>query len=197
MKIVLASGNSGKIKEIKEYFKDSEVVAYSDIIEPFEIVENGETYQENAVIKVKTIYDRLKDSMEDFVVLADDSGITVPALGNIPGIYSARYARIGASDEENLDKLINSLKEKNIKKTAAFYTAAMAIVTDKGVFTTHGFMHGNVIDETRGKGGFGYDPMFIPDGFDKTLGELESKVKQQFSHRTKALRLAKLVLQSF
>ncbi len=194
MKIVLASGNVGKIKEIKEYFKDSEVVAYSEIIEPFEIVEDGKSYQENALIKAKTIYDKLKGSIDEFKVLADDSGITVPALGGEPGIYSARYAKVGASDRENLDKLISTLKKRGIKRTPAFYTAAIAVVGNKGVSTVHGFMYGDVIDNFRGSGGFGYDPMFIPEGFEKTLGELEPEIKQQFSHRTKALRLAKMVI---
>ena len=194
MKIILASGNRGKIKEIKAYFNDCEVIAYSDIIEPFEIVEDGVTYQENALIKAETIYDKLKGKLDDFVVLADDSGITVPKLGNIPGVYSARYAGIGASDKDNLHRLIDALKEKNIKKTSAFYTAAIAIVSNKGAFTVHGWMYGDVIDKARGEGGFGYDPMFIPIGYEQTLGEIDLEIKQQFSHRTKALKLAKLII---
>ena len=196
MKIILASGNKGKIKEIKEYCIGSEVVPYSDLIEPFEIVEDGKTFQENAIIKAQTIYDKLKDKEKNFVVLADDSGMTVPSLGNIPGIYSARYAGVDASDKDNLYKLIESLKEKDIQKTPAYYTAAMAIVTQKGVFTVHGWMHGDVIDKAKGESGFGYDPMFIPSGFDKTLGELNKEIKQKFSHRTKALKLARMVLES-
>ncbi len=194
MKIILASGNKGKIREIKAYCMDSEVLAYSDIIEPFEIIEDGSTYQENALIKAQTIYDKLKDTEKNFVVLADDSGITVPALGNIPGIYSARYAGEGASDKDNLYKLIDALKEKGIKRTPAYYTAAMAIVSDKGAFTVHGWMHGDVIAQAKGEGGFGYDPMFIPEGYEETLGDLDKEVKQKISHRTKALRLAKLVI---
>jgi len=194
MKIILASGNKGKIREIKEYCVGSDVFAYSDFLEPLEIIEDGATYQENAIIKAQTIYDKLKDTQDDFVVLADDSGITVPALGNIPGIYSARYAGEGASDKDNLYKLIDALKEKDIERTPAYYTASMAMVSDKGVFTVHGWMHGDVVAEARGEGGFGYDPMFIPEGYEDTLGDLDKEVKQKISHRTKALRLAKLVL---
>ncbi len=194
MKIVLASSNKGKIKEIKAYCKGSEVVPYSDLLEPFEIIEDGATYQANALIKAQTIFDKLNDLDDDFVVLADDSGITVPALGNIPGIYSARYAGVDASDKDNLYKLIDALKEKDIKTTPAYYTASMAIVSKKGAFTVHGWMYGDVVAEARGEGGFGYDPMFIPEGFEETLGDLDKEVKQKISHRTKALRLAKLVI---
>ena len=197
MKIILASGNKGKIREIAAYCTRHEVLPYTDIIEKFEVVEDGSTYQENALLKAHAVYDKLKDKISDkFVVLSDDSGISVPALGNIPGIYSARFAGEDASDKENLYKLINTLKEKGIHKTPAYYTAAMAIVTDKGDFTVHGWMHGDVIDEARGEKGFGYDPMFIPEGYDQTLGELDHEVKKKLSHRSKALELAKAVIET-
>lgn len=196
MKIILASANKGKIREIKEYCS-YEVLPYSDVLAPFEIIEDGDTFQENALIKARAIYEKLKDSGEHFVILSDDSGISVPALNNEPGIYSARYAGEGVSDKDNLYKLINELKKNNIKKTAAFYTAAMAIVTDKGVeFTVHGWMYGDVVAEARGEKGFGYDPMFIPEGYHDTLGELDSDVKETLSHRSKALKLTKKVLAS-
>ncbi len=197
MKIILASGNKGKIREIQAYCTKHEVLPYSQIIDSFDIVEDGKTYQENALIKATAIYEKIKSHMHDkFVVLSDDSGITVPELGNIPGIYSARFAGENASDKENLYKLIDELKKKSIKKTPAYYTAAMAIVTQKGNFSVHGWMYGNVIDEARGDKGFGYDPMFTPLGFDKTLGELEEDTKQKLSHRSKALHLAKIVLET-
>jgi len=190
MRIVLASSNKGKIKEIKKYFGE-EVVAFSDLIEPFEIIENGNSFKENAIIKAKTIQTKLPND----IIIADDSGISVPKLGGIPGIYSARFAGKNANDKDNLLKLIDELKKINIKKTEAFYTSAIAIASPYGVFTTHGFMYGNVIDEVKGDNGFGYDPMFIPKGFNKTLGELEDKIKKSISHRTKALNLAKYILE--
>jgi XTP/dITP diphosphohydrolase len=197
MKIILASSNAGKVREIKEYCVHHEVLAYTDFIEQFDIIEDGESYKENALIKARVIYKKLENIMKDFVVISDDSGISVPLLGNIPGIYSARFAGDGASDKDNLNKLIDELKIQKLKITPAYYTASMAIVSDNGEFTVHGWMHGSVIDEARGEKGFGYDPMFIPNGYDKTLGELDGGVKEKISHRSKALKLAKEILRTF
>ena len=194
-KIILASSNLGKVREIKEFCKDFEVIAFSEIMPKFEIVEDGKTFKENALIKAKAIYEKLnKQERKNSIVLADDSGITVPSLGNIPGIYSARFAGKNASDKDNLYKLINELKSNNLKTAPAYYTACMAIVSNGRVDSVHGWMYGDVIDEARGENGFGYDPMFIPKGYDKTLGELDDKVKSKISHRVKALELVKILL---
>lgn len=191
MKIALATSNKGKIREFNRFF-DDDLVAYSDIIDAFEIIEDGETFAQNALLKARAISKKLGN---EYVVLADDSGISVPLFGGAPGIYSARFAGIGASDKENLSMLISKLKKQSVVKTPAFYTAAIALVCKEGEFVTHGWMHGDVIDEARGDNGFGYDPMFIPLGFDKTLGELDEAVKKEFSHRSKALRLMQPILE--
>ncbi len=197
-KIILASSNKGKVREIKEFCQDFEVVAFSEVMPKFEIIEDGNTFKENAIIKAKAIYEKLNpEDKQNSIVLADDSGISVPALGNIPGIYSARFAGEDASDKDNLYKLINELKVNNLKITSAYYTACMAIVSKNGESTVHGWMYGNVIDETRGNNGFGYDPMFIPLNYEKTLGELDEKIKAQFSHRVRALHLVKLLLKVY
>ena len=160
MKIVLATSNQGKVKEFQSWIEEYEVVAYSDIMEPFEIEETGATFKENALIKARAVYEKLSD--KNAMVLSDDSGISVPLLGGAPGIYSARYAGVGATSEANLNKLIATLKEKGVTKTPAFYTAAIALVCVKGEFCVHGWMHGEALAEARGKNGCGYDPMFIP-----------------------------------
>ncbi len=193
MKIILATSNKGKIKEIQNSFKNIEVSPYSDFIEPFEIEENGNTFKENAILKAKTVFEAL-DNKKNIIVLSDDSGISLPILNNAPGIFSARYAGEKASAKENLDRLINDLKEKDIKKTPAFYTACIALVSQTGVFTVHGWMRGYAINEARGENGFGYDPMFIPLGYDKTLGELDENIKKELSHRSKALQRVKILL---
>ncbi len=195
MKLILATGNKGKLREFKQMCKD-EVLAFSDLLGEFEIVEDGETFAENALIKARTIYDKLqeKDPMTEYLVISDDSGISLPVLDGAPGIYSARYAGEGVSDKDNLYKLIDAVKAKGLKRTPAYYTAAIAIVSRYGEYVVHGWMHGDVIDEARGEKGFGYDPMFIPDGCEKTLGELDDDVKSGISHRGKALALAKPII---
>ncbi len=195
MKIVLASANKGKIAEFQKLLPNDEVIAFSEILGPLEIEEDKDTFKGNAIKKAQTIFDELKKiGYEDVVVISDDSGISVPVLNNEPGVYSARYSGANATDKSNNAKLIENLNAKNIEKTPAFYTACIAIVYKNEVYTVHGWMHGNVINKEIGEGGFGYDPMFIPNGFDKTLGELPHEVKKEFSHRSKALSLAKKVL---
>ncbi len=191
MKLILASGNKGKIKEFKEIL-DEDIIPFKEVVGDIKIIENGSTFAQNALIKARTIYNLLKD---DSIVISDDSGISVPILNNEPGIYSARYAKEGASDRENLEKLINKLRENNIVSTKAHYTAAIAIVSKLGEYVVHGWMHGMVINEARGDKGFGYDPIFIPNGYDKTLGELNSNIKAKISHRFKAIKLTKGIIE--
>ena len=195
MKLVLATGNKGKLREFKQMCQD-EVVAFSDLLGEFDIVEDGDTFSANALIKARTIYEKLgaKNPSADYLVISDDSGISLPVLNGAPGIYSARYAGIGVTDKDNLYKLIEAVKAKGLKSTPAYYTAAIAIVSKYGEYVVHGWMHGDVLDEVRGDKGFGYDPMFIPAGMDLTLGELDDDVKSKISHRGKALELARPII---
>jgi len=192
MKIVLATSNKGKVREIKELFHDREIFPYSDLIEAFEIVEDGDTFKENALIKARAVYDALGDA--EAVVIADDSGISVDVLGGAPGIYSARYAGEGCSDRDNLNKVVESVKNGGFESSSAHYTAAIAIVSKEGESCVHGWMYGDVSVYPRGENGFGYDPIFTPSGYTKTLGELDSEVKVGLSHRSKALNLAKILI---
>lgn len=195
MKIVLASGNKGKIKEFEKLMPNDEVIAFKEILGDIEIIEDKDSFKGNAIKKAQTIYDELiNKNYKDVIVISDDSGITVPALNNEPGIYSARYAGENASDEDNNNKMIKNLQEQNIERTPAYYTACIAIIYEGEVYTVHGWMHGDVTSKPVGTEGFGYDPLFIPKGFDKTLGVLPHEVKKEFSHRSSALKLAKKVL---
>jgi XTP/dITP diphosphohydrolase len=195
MKLVLATGNKGKLREFRQMC-EAEVTPFSDLLGAFEIEETGDTFAANALIKARTIYEKLGD---DYLVISDDSGISLPVLDGAPGIYSARYAKEDirdreVTDKDNLYKLVDTIKGKGLKRTPAYYTAAIAIVSKYGEYVVHGWMHGDVIDEPRGGKGFGYDPMFIPAGFDKTLGELDDEVKKKISHRGQALELAKPII---
>jgi XTP/dITP diphosphohydrolase len=194
MKLVLATSNKGKVKEIKALCKEFEVIPYSELMEEFEIIEDGSSFKENALIKARAVFKALNS--DDVIVMADDSGISVNVLDGKPGIYSARHAGKDATDKDNLYKLIQDIKDKNVISSPAYYTAAIAIVTKKSEYCVHGWMYGTAISEAIGNGGFGYDPMFIPLGYDKTLGELDDEVKKSLSHRAKALGLAKIVLQT-
>ena len=196
MKIVIASGNKGKIKEFQTLLSNHDVITFTELLGDFDIVEDGDTFKANAIIKAKTIQEKLKQKYknENFLVISDDSGISVEALDNEPNIYSARYAGINASSIQNNEKLIKNLQAKNIKSSNAFYTACIAIAYKDDIYTTHGWMHGNVIDNQIGTNGFGYDPLFIPNGYTKTLGELDFDDKKELSHRTKALNLAMLII---
>lgn len=196
MKIVLATSNLGKVKEIKELLKDHEIYALSEILTPFEIVEDGTSFKENALIKSRAVFEALrKKGLEnEFISLSDDSGISVEALGFTPGIYSARYSGANATDASNRAKLIANLDALNLDRASAFYTACIGINCVFGEYSAHGFMYGDVINKERGESGFGYDFMFIPRGFDKTIGELDESIKFQISHRAKALKNAEILL---
>ena len=195
MKIVLATGNKGKLREFKQMCQD-EVLAFSELLGEFDIVEDGDTFAANALIKARTIYEKLGKAYPDdeYLVISDDSGISLPVLDGAPGIYSARYAGVGVTDKDNLYKLLAAVKEKGLQSTPAYYTAAIAIVSKFGEYVVHGWMHGDVLAEPRGDKGFGYDPMFVPKGYDLTLGELDDDVKSLISHRGQALELAKPII---
>ncbi|GHV09641.1 non-canonical purine NTP pyrophosphatase [Campylobacterota bacterium] len=210
MHIILASGSRHKVREIAHLLAPHTVQAYSDLIAPFEIVEDGSTFAENALIKARAVFAALRDHAKlhnhttpsDHAkfhdhppfVLADDSGICVDLLGGAPAIFSARYAGAGASDGENLQKLIDAVKAQGASSSGAHYTAAIALVCGAGEFVSHGWLYGEAITTPRGTNGFGYDPIFVPNGFDQTLGELPDAVKASISHRAEAIRNMKFQL---
>ena len=182
--------------EIKEFFKNHEIYALAEVLRPFEIEENGASFKQNALIKARAVFEALKSKnlQSEFFVLSDDSGICVDALGGAPGIFSARFSGSDATDASNREKLAASLRELGLEQSPAHYTAAIALKCRLGEFCTHGFMHGTAITQQRGHNGFGYDFMFIPRGFDRTIGELPAAVKFEISHRTKGLALMQIIL---
>lgn len=194
MKILLATSNKHKVVELKEILKEFEIYAFDEILTVFEIEENGNSFKENALIKARAVFNALNENQKnEFIVLSDDSGICVDVLGGKPGIYSARFSGKG-DDKSNRDELVKQMGALGFKTSKAHYVAAIALVSLEGEWTVHGTMRGHVINTGRGENGFGYDSLFIPKGFDKTLAELSNDEKNQLSHRFKALELARIVL---
>ncbi len=183
--LLVATKNVGKIKELKKLLADSPVQLRSlndfpDVIEP---EETGATFSENAVLKARS-YAR----QTGLPALADDSGLEVEALGGAPGVFSARYAGAGATEAQRIEKLLREMNETNDANRRARFVCAMAISDAAGEtqFVAEGVCDGEIALMSSGAGGFGYDPVFIPDGFSETFGELSGDIKQQISHRARA-----------
>lgn len=193
-KAVIATGNTHKLEEIQEILKgiDFEIESLKDVgLEGIEIIENGRTFEHNALIKAREISKRT-----GMIAIGDDSGIEVDVLNKRPGIFSARYAGENATDEENRVKMFKELEDVSLEKRGARFVCVIAVVFPDGKeILARGSVEGRISLEERGTNGFGYDPMFIPDGYDKTFGELPSEVKNNLSHRKRALEVMKVKLE--
>ena len=190
-KLILASNNAKKVKEIKEILEGLpiEVKSLKDEGIDIDVVEDGKTFEENAKKKAKEIYEfLLSKGKKDFIVLADDSGLEVDYLNGEPGIYSARYSGEHGNDDKNNEKLLENLEGVPKEKRGAQFVCQLSLFTDKGeYYTVRGEVRGFIIESIQGKGGFGYDPLFFYEPFNKTFGELEAEEKNKISHRGIAL----------
>ena len=183
MKLIIASNNKHKIYEIKKILgeKFSEILSLREAGIDHETVEDGKTFAENAYKKAREIAE-----ISGCAALADDSGICAHALDGAPGIYSARFSGGHGNDEENNKLLIKMLSDKEDK--GAHYTAAVSLVYPDGrEVSAEGHMYGKIIDTPRGERGFGYDPIFVPDGEERTVAEMTDDEKNAISHRARAL----------
>lgn len=188
-KIIFATGNEGKLREIRMILGDLdvEVLSPGEVGIEADVEENGATFEENAVIKARAIMEQTKE-----VVLADDSGLEVDALNKEPGVYSARYMGHDTSYHIKNQNIIDRLEGKSgSERSARFVCVIAAALPDGRVFTTRGTMEGEIGYEERGENGFGYDPIFYLPEYGCYSGELTLEVKNQLSHRGKALRLMK------
>ena len=187
LKIIFASKNPGKVKEIREIFQGSayDIKSLNDLNGSPEIIEDGNTFEENAEKKAKEIFDYYK-----VPVISDDSGFAVEQLNWMPGVYSARFAGDNATDDANNEKLIASVKqypEPHIAK----YVCSAVFYDGKNVIIERGEIYGRIITTARGHNGFGYDPYFVPDGYNKTMAELDPDEKNRISHRGIAFKKLK------
>lgn len=201
MKLYLATANAHKLGELRELFAhaniDFHVIGSDEIggMPPCE--ETGKTFEANARIKLRA----LKDSspyLPEASFLSDDSGLSVQALSGAPGVLSARYAGDNATDQQNVEKLLDALKDKlPSERVARFQCCLLLDHPAWGEVVFHSIIKGTLSETSRGDQGFGYDPIFIPEGYDKTFAELGPTIKNQISHRARALKQMVSWLQSF
>ncbi len=186
-RIILSTGNVHKINEIKAILKDMPFVLISknDLgYEDFDVVEDGETLEENALKKAEELH-----KLTGGIVIADDTGLYVDALNGEPGVYSARYAGQGAAYADNNKLLLCRLKDLPIEKRTAYFKTVIAVILEDGTkLMAEGICRGYIGLEERGRRGFGYDPLFVPEGKDKTFSEMSEEEKNKISHRSNALK---------
>lgn len=181
MKICFATNNQNKLAEIQQILGNRfEILSLKDIGCFDDIAEPHETLEENSAEKAEYIYSRYQ-----IPVFADDTGLEIAALNGAPGVYSARYGGPERSAEGNMNKVLGEL-EGATDRSAQFRTI-MTYIDETGTFQFEGIVKGQIISEKRGEGGFGYDPIFIPEGYNQTFGELPASEKNQISHRVRSL----------
>ncbi|MCU0390626.1 MAG: non-canonical purine NTP diphosphatase [Thermoflexibacter sp.] len=184
-KLVFATHNYNKIKEIQAKIQDKyQIVSLTDLAVEEDIPETADTFEGNALIKAQYVWDNFQISC-----FADDSGLEVDCLGGEPGVYSARYAGLQKNNQDNIHLLLKNL-EGQIDTNAQFHTC-IALILDGQVYFFHGIIRGKLIREQRGDKGFGYDPIFIPNGYDRTFAEMDLAEKNLISHR--AIAVSKLI----
>ncbi|MCB8815756.1 XTP/dITP diphosphatase [Desulfosporosinus shakirovi] len=194
MKIILATQNIGKIRELQELLADEEieVLSLQDIKDWEDVEENGETFADNASLKAKAAVKKT-----GLIALADDSGLEVDALDGAPGVYSARFAGEPKDDERNNDKLLQLLETVADDQRQARFRCALVVATPEGEeFLTEGTVEGQILTQRRGTDGFGYDPLFFVPEYALTMAELTLAEKNKLSHRAQAFRKAIPILQA-
>ena len=190
-KIVLASNNKHKVKEIKNILSDYDILTLNDISFYDDIIEDGKTFLDNALIKAKAISKYIREKGLNYDVIADDSGLCCNGLDGAPGVYSARYAG-NHDDKANRKKIIEELKDKD--KTAYFVCCMVLYHPDDTYSSYEGTTSGVIISEEKGKTDFGYDCIFLSDDLGVTFGEASDEDKNNVSHRKRALEKIKVEL---
>lgn len=187
-KLILSSGNPHKVDELKKILANLEIqvltkgeVGQGDL----DVIEDGDTLEANALKKARALAEKVEG-----IVLADDTGLFVDALNGEPGVYSARYAGEECSYQANNTKLLGALAGVAPEKRTARFKTVIALIDEKGAeYIIEGVCEGRILEEKKGSAGFGYDPLFLPEGYEQTFAELGEDIKNKISHRARAIYL--------
>ena len=183
--LILATNNQHKLKEVRQILAPHKITVYglNDLnLKPEDVEENADNYQGNALIKAESV-----QKLTTMPIIADDSGLEIEAMDNKPGLKSARFASENGGHEKAIAKILDYLKDKDSRKARFVCDIILLNVEDKPLLF-EGIANGKIADKPFGEGGFGYDPIFIPEEFDKTYAELKDEEKNKVSHRGKALK---------
>ena len=185
-KIILASNNPNKLIEFRAIFVNHNIISLSDIGFNKDIPETGSTLEDNALIKVREIF-----KLTNAICISDDTGLEVEALNGAPGVFSARYAGEPSNATENIKKLLNELKKKNTINRSAKFRTVIAYKDSNQELLFEGIVDGSISLLAKGKSGFGYDPIFIPNDYKLTFAEMSIDIKNNISHRANAIKKLK------
>lgn len=180
MRVILATNNQGKVNELKSKI-GKEVFSLKDLNVDIDIIEDGETLYDNALIKAKAIAKLFPND----IIIADDTGLFVKSLNNQPGVYSARYAGENCTSEDNIDKMLLELKDET--ERSAYFETVIVVYKDNEYYDYSGQLHGSITRKRHGDDGFGYDSIFYTDIYKKTLAQISKEEKNNISHRAKAI----------
>jgi len=188
MKLLLATNNRHKLQEMKEILasvmKDVEIVSLADVLpEPIEVEETGQTLEENAYIKAKTLH-----NLTGLPTIADDTGLEIDSLQGQPGVRTARFAGEDATHQDNVVKTLQLMNAVDTEDRSAMFRTVICYCSELRTLFAEGMCKGSIATEQQGKGGFGYDPIFIPEGETRSFAEMESAEKNSISHRGRALQ---------
>ena len=187
MKLVFASNNAHKLQEVRAILSEHEILSLEDIGCHADIPETADTLEGNSLIKAQYVYDHYHCDC-----FADDTGLEIAALNNAPGVYTARWAGEPSNPAENRKKALRELDGQTNR--AARFRTVITIIRDGKAEQVEGIVRGSIATAEYGDGGFGYDPLFIPEGYDRTFAELPAEVKNTISHRARALQALKQIL---
>ncbi len=194
LQIVLATKNTGKLREIREILGDIpiEFLTLQSFPDAPDVEEDGHSYRENALKKATAIFNHTS-----MLTMAEDSGLEVEAIGNAPGIYSARFSGKDATSKKNIERLLSMMKDIPAERRTARFVCVLALVGMGIEQFFEGEVKGTIALHEMGESGFGYDPVFIPDGYENSFAELGKEVKNRISHRTAALRRFKEFMDNY